>query len=85
MKSRTVFSFNIGQVIALRRRLGLSPQKFAQAAGIPPQMVHQWENLRTSKPSARSLEILANTFGVDINYFFIQTEHRKDDQPSSAR
>ena len=85
MRRRPHYRFNFKRLTALRQRIGLSPQKFAQRAGIPPQMVHNWES-GDHRPSTASLEVIANTFGVDINYFFtdsvVQIEH---EQPFSVR
>jgi transcriptional regulator with XRE-family HTH domain len=61
--------FNPDRIVALRLFVSLTPAAFARKAGLKRQLIDQWESGET-KPSADSLEALANAFGVDVGYFF---------------
>lgn len=66
--------FNPDRIVALRLFSKLTPAAFARKAGLKRQLIDQWESGDT-KPSADSLEALANTFGVDVGYFFTSRNH----------
>lgn len=66
--------FNPDRIVALRTVLKLSPAAFARRANLKRQLIDQWES-GERKPSADSLEALANAFGVDVGYFFTHCNH----------
>ncbi|MFQ5560400.1 MAG: helix-turn-helix domain-containing protein [Nitrospinota bacterium] len=63
--------FNPNRITALRELHALNQSAFARRLrkGIQRQHVNNWE-LGISRPSIASLENIANTFKVNMDYFF---------------
>lgn len=73
MRGMETFQFNRLRLIELQKKHGLPDTAFARKAGLTRQQYQQWKT-GISRPNAASLAALANTFGVDINYFFTRNE-----------
>lgn len=53
----------------LRRRKGITQEQLASALNISPQAVSKWET-NTSQPDTQTLPLIAEFFGVSIDYLF---------------
>lgn len=61
---------NISQNIAeLRKKKGITQEQLAQALNISPQAVSKWET-NTSQPDIQTLPLIADFFGVSVDYLF---------------
>lgn len=61
--------FDYRKIKYLRDKNNLSIRGLAERIGVHANVIHQWEQGRTS-PSMASLERLVNTFNVSPEYFF---------------
>lgn len=52
----------------LAKENGVTPYRISKDTGIPQQVLSSWKKGR-SKPKADKLKILANYFGVPIEFF----------------
>ncbi len=65
----------IGQRIKeLRKQKGISRQQFQKETGIGTNTQFSWESDKTF-PNAKSLELLADYYGVSIDYIMLRSPH----------
>lgn len=57
-----------GKYVELRDSRGISDYRVSEETGITRSTFSDWKNGRSS-PKIEKLKILADYFGVDINYF----------------
>ena len=63
-------NINIAKNITeLRKKKGITQEQLATALNISPQAVSKWET-NTSLPDTQTLPLIANHFGVSIDYLF---------------
>ena len=68
--------FDKQRIVALREQLGLSKRKFAktltESGGkqVHRQSIIQWEGGQCA-PNMKTIELICNTFDVNIDYFFV--------------
>lgn len=61
---------NISRNISnLRKKKGITQEQLATALNISPQAVSKWET-NTSQPDTQTLPIIADYFGVSIDWLF---------------
>ena len=66
---------NISKNIAdLRKKKGITQEQLATALNISPQAVSKWET-GTSQPDTQTLPLIADYFGVGIDYLFYGSEY----------
>ena len=66
---------NISKNIAeLRKKKGITQEQLATALNISPQAVSKWET-GTSQPDVQTLPLIADYFGVGIDYLFYGNEY----------
>jgi transcriptional regulator with XRE-family HTH domain len=69
---------NISKNIAeLRKKKGITQEQLALALNISPQAVSKWET-GTSQPDVQTLPLIADYFGVGIDYIFYGKEYTSD-------
>ena len=69
---------NISKNIAeLRKKKGITQEQLALALNISPQAVSKWET-GTSQPDVQTLPLIADYFGVSIDYIFFGKEYASD-------
>ena len=61
-------------IAALRKKTGITQEQLALALNISPQAVSKWET-GTSQPDTQTLPLIADYFGVGIDYLFYGKEH----------
>jgi transcriptional regulator with XRE-family HTH domain len=71
------------QVLAARRRLGLSQEQLAEKAGCAPATVFLVENARRNA-TIRSLSVLATALGVEVAELFPRSNAAKPSERTSA-
>ena len=71
------------QVLAARRRLGLSQEQLAEKAGCAPATVFLVENARRNA-TIRSLSVLATALGVEVAELFPRSKAAKPSARASA-
>lgn len=62
----------------LRRKKGITQEQLALALNISPQAVSKWET-GTSVPDTQTLPLIANYFGVSIDYVFYGQDYAYSD------
>jgi transcriptional regulator with XRE-family HTH domain len=62
----------------LRKRKEITQEQLAQALNISPQAVSKWET-NTSLPDTQMLPVIADYFGVSIDYLFYGDEYTYND------
>ena len=60
-------------IAALRKRKGITQEQLATALNVSPQAVSKWET-NTSLPDVQTLPLIADFFGVSIDYLYYGTE-----------
>ncbi|MBQ2735252.1 MAG: helix-turn-helix domain-containing protein [Clostridia bacterium] len=66
------------QIAELRKRKGITQEQLASALHISPQAVSKWET-NTSQPDTQTLPLIAEYFGVSIDYLFYGQDVSYDD------
>lgn len=70
---------NIAKNIAdLRKQKGITQEQLAQALNISPQAVSKWET-NTSLPDTQTLPLIAEYFGVSIDYLYYGNDYAYTD------
>jgi len=69
-----MWTFNRERLVALRESKGMTQDDFAHAIGTIKQHVSLWETGK-STPSVSSLIKIANTYDVDMRYFFAKRDN----------
>ena len=70
---------NIAKHIAvLRKQRGITQEQLADALNISPQAVSKWET-NTSQPDTQTLPLIADYFGVGIDYLFYGKDYAYND------
>ena len=65
-------------IAALRKQKGITQEQLALALNISPQAVSKWET-NTSQPDAQTLPLIADHFGVSIDYLYYGKDISYDD------
>lgn len=65
-------------IAGLRRRKGITQEQLASALNISPQAISKWET-NTSQPDTQILPLIADFFGVSIDYLFYGEELTYDE------
>ena len=60
-------------IACLRKQKGITQEQLACALNVSPQAVSKWET-NTSQPDTQTLPLIADFFGVSIDYLFYGTE-----------
>ena len=71
--------FNPDRLEALRLAHGLTKDQFAKKIGITRQIVHLWLTGK-QQPTVRTVQKIAEAFGLDSAYFFADTVHQTGEQ-----
>ena len=72
-------NINISQNITdLRKKKGITQEQLAVALNISPQAVSKWET-NTSQPDTQTLPLIADFFGVSIDYLYYGMEMTYDE------
>ena len=75
----TMKEINIAKSISdLRKRKGVTQEQLAQALNISPQAVSKWET-NTSLPDTQTLPLIAEYFGVSLDYLYYGDEYAYND------
>jgi transcriptional regulator with XRE-family HTH domain len=65
-------------ITALRKKKGITQEQLAIALNISPQAVSKWET-NTSQPDTQTLPLIADFFGVSIDYLYYGKEMTYDE------
>ena len=65
-------------IVDLRRKEGITQEQLANALNISPQAVSKWET-NVSQPDTQTLPLIAEYFGVSVDYLFYGQDITYDD------
>lgn len=71
------------KIKAKRKAMGLSQEDLAAKLGVTRQAVSKWEMDRT-QPTMTNLRELAQVFSVDMAYFIVKDDSKKEPDPLSS-
>lgn len=66
------------QIAKLRKEKGVTQEQLAQALNISPQAISKWET-NTSLPDTQTLPLIADYFGVSIDFLFYGKDYAYND------